>query len=136
MALDPLDRLALAELAMAYVDAVNTRDRERWARCWCPDGRWVTSRGEVVGAEAVVERWVTAMAGFDRVVQLYGGIVVDDVPPEADEVTARVHFAEEIWQGDGRIVDRRFTYLDRCRRTETGWRYLERRLHEAGRPLP
>ena len=132
MALDLADRVALAELAMVYVDAVNMRDEARWANCWCPEARWHISSGELVGVDAIVEKWVGAMASFDRVVQLYGGIVVDEAAPGATEVTARVHFSEEIWQGDERIVDRRFVYLDRCRRTEGGWRYLERQLNESG----
>lgn len=131
--LAPHDREALTHLAMDYIDAVNTRDRDRWASTWCEDATWIISSGAIQGASAIVDRWVQAMAGYDRVVQLFGGLAVDDAPADADEVTARVHFSEEIWQGDELVIDRRFTYHDRCRRTADGWRYVERRLAEAGR---
>lgn len=135
MALDAADRLELTALAMDYIDAVNVGDRRRWARCWAPDARWTIRDETIVGADAIVERWTSAMARFDRVVQRFGGIAIDDVDPAADSVVARVHFFEGLWVGDDPPVENHFTYHDRCLRTADGWRYDERRLLPTGTPL-
>lgn len=120
------DEAALMALSLEYADAVRARDAERWSRTWTEDSRWVLDGGrDVVGREAIVEMWSTAIAKYQVVIQMYQACAFDIV---GDTATGRCEFQELNLKADGGRHILAGHYQDTYRRTAEGWRFTSRHL--------
>lgn len=70
--LDPAEELAVRSLVGRYADAVNTADATEWGSTWADSGEWHIGGKDLVGRQAIVEFWRSAMAGFESVIQMVG----------------------------------------------------------------
>lgn len=117
---------ALIALSLEYADAVKDQDIERWSETWVEDCRWILDdRRDVIGREAVVEMWKTAIAKYTKVVQLYLSSTFD---VDGDSATGRCEFLELNRRADGSGHILAGYYVDEYRRTSEGWRFVSRRL--------
>ena len=121
-----MSRDAIAELVHTYADAVVRRDGDRWASCWAEDARWVLGPGrEVVGREAIVALWHTAMSGFAAVVQLVhnGSVTLD-----GDRGEGRWYLSEQFRRADGEAGTLLAHYDDTYVVQGGSWRFASREL--------
>jgi uncharacterized protein (TIGR02246 family) len=128
------DESALVALTLEYADAVRARDVDRWAATWTDDARWVLGPGrDVVGRDAIVEMWSTAISRYSSVVQLYLSCTFD---VDDDEATGRCELLELNIVADGSRHLFAGHYSDTYRRTTDGWRFSSRALtkYYAGPP--
>ena len=119
------DRRAIDDLTHAYADAVCRDDHAAWLDTWTDDGVWNIGRGEIVGRAALAEAFATAMGLFDTVVQLAGS---GTAAVEGDTAAGRRYMQEIARTSSGRTVAYHGYYDDAYARTDTGWRFAERRL--------
>ena len=121
-----MSRDAIATLLHTYADAVVRRDGDQWASCWAEDGRWVLGAGrEVVGRDAIVALWHTAMGGFSAVVQLVHN---GSVTLSGDRGEGRWYISERFRRADGE-VGMLLAYYDDTYVVERGaWRFASRTL--------
>lgn len=119
------DRRAIDDLTHAYADAVCRNDHEAWIATWTDDGVWNIGRGEVVGRPAIAEAFATAMDLFDSVLQLAGS---GTATVDGDSGTGRRYMQEVARTASGRTILYHGYYDDTYARTDTGWRFAERRL--------
>jgi ketosteroid isomerase-like protein len=128
------DESALIALSLEYADAVRERDPERWGQTWTDDARWILGPDrDVVGRAAIVELWSTAIAKYDKVVQMYHACTFDI---DGDTATGRCELQELNVKVDGGRHVLAGHYDDTYRRTAHGWRFTSRRLtrYYAGPP--
>lgn len=128
------DEAALVALSLAYADAVRARDVDAWGATWTDDARWILGDDrDVVGREAIVELWSTAIAKYDTVVQLYQACTFD---VDGDTASGRCVLQELNVKTDGGRHVLAGHYDDTYRRTPGGWRFTSRRLtkYYAGPP--
>lgn len=133
------DADALRALNLEYADAVRARDPQRWGATWAEDAVWELGPDRhVVGRDAIVDLWSTAIAKYDRVVQLYLSTVFtfDDDPGAVDRASGRVELLEFNRLATGGPHTMAGHYLDTYVRTPDGWRFASRRLEKyyAGPP--
>lgn len=120
------DESALIALSLDYADAVKDQDKERWGQTWVQDCRWILDDNrDVVGRDAVVAMWEAAIAKYAKVVQLYLSSTFDVT---GDTATGRCEFIELNRRADGAGHILAGHYLDSYRRTDAGWRFVDRRL--------
>jgi hypothetical protein len=121
-----VSRDAIEELVHTYADAVVRRDGERWASCWAEDSRWLLGAGrEVVGRDAIVALWHTAMGGFAAVVQLvHNGTVTLD----GDRGEGRWYISERFRRADGEAGLLLASYDDTYVVEGGSWRFASRAL--------
>lgn len=135
-ALDPADELAIHRLVHDYADAVVRRDADQWLGCWAEDASWDLGRGrDVSGRDAIGELWLSAMAGFDAVVQMaHNGAV--DAGGSPDEATGRWYIDERYRRADGTNGILLAHYDDQYVRVDGSWRFRRRALvvHYGGPP--
>ena len=94
---DVAAELAIRELVARYAEAVSRNDAEAFAGTWAEDGEWLLLGQRAVGPEAATAQWKRLVRGFEFVVQLcHGGII------EVEGTTASGR-----WQtrASGRAVD-------------------------------
>ena len=128
------DESALTALLFEYADAVRGRDEERWGATWTEDAHWSLGPGrEVVGRDAIVELWASALAKYDVVVQLYLAASFD---VDGDIASGRCELVELNIVADGSRAILAGSYADTYRRTPDGWRFTNRALtkYYAGPP--
>ncbi|HTN81351.1 MAG TPA: nuclear transport factor 2 family protein [Acidimicrobiales bacterium] len=128
------DDSALTALLFEYADAVRARDRARWADTWTDDAQWSLGPGrEVVGRDAIVELWMSSLAKYAVVSQLYLAASFD---VDRDRASGRCEFLELNVVADGSRAILAGSYADTYRRTPDGWRFASRVLtkHYAGPP--
>lgn len=140
------DHIAVQRLVHQYADAVVHRDAALWGRCWAEDAQWDLGRGRhVVGRQAIVELWQSAMAGMAAVVQnvLNGDawIAGDDAGHDAgDSVGQRAHgrwyINERFRRANGVAGILLAHYEDDYVRSADGWLFTNRVLsvHYMGAP--
>lgn len=117
---------ALVALSLEYADAVKAQDKDRWGATWVEDCRWILDDDrDVVGRDAVVAMWESAIIKYSKVVQLYLACTFE---VEGDEATGRCEFLELNRRADGSGHMLAGHYLDSYRRTIDGWRFVSRRL--------
>ncbi len=131
-----MSRDAIEELTHRYADAVVRRDADRWAETWAVDARWNLGRDRFVeGRDAILELWLSAMGGFEAVVQnvLNSEVDLDEV---AGTGTGRCYIQEAYRRTDGTPGILLAHYDDTYVRTDDGWRFASRELvvHYGGPP--
>jgi uncharacterized protein (TIGR02246 family) len=128
------DRLAIRELIETYADATNVRDVDAWGALFAEDAQWrlpdFPEYGDTVGRDAIVAKWVAAVADHTGLVYLAtpGAIEVD-----GDRATARLYTNEVYTTADGRIVRRRGRYDEVLVKRHGRWLIAEhefRTLHQ------
>ncbi len=124
MALTASDELAVRELVARYADAVNRVDADEWGSTWAAAGEWHISGQQLVGRDAIVDFWRSAIASFEAVIQMVGH---GRVRASGDAVEGRW----TIWEvgrraGRGSLVVG--CYEDRYGREDGEWRFAERRF--------
>jgi uncharacterized protein (TIGR02246 family) len=128
------DRLAIRELIESYADATNLRDADAWGALFAEDARWFLpdfpEYGDTVGRDAIVAKWVAAVADHHGLVYLAtpGAIEVD-----GDRATARLYTNEVYTTAEGRIVRRRGRYDEVLVKRDGRWLIAEhafRTLHQ------
>ncbi|HEX2133420.1 MAG TPA: nuclear transport factor 2 family protein [Actinophytocola sp.] len=119
------DRVEIEALRGEFTDAGTTRDYDRFAALFTPDGVWRMPHAdlEFVGRAAIragVERGQALWEFFVQTVHP-GTILLD-----GDTATGRAHVAEFGRFHDGRSHQNHALYHDRYQRTPDGWRFAER----------
>jgi uncharacterized protein (TIGR02246 family) len=119
------DRVEIEALRGEFTDAGMTRDYDRFASLFTPDGVWGMPHIdiELVGREQI-------RAGIERLQGLWE-FFVQNVHPgivriDGDTATGRTHVAEFGRMRDGSSHSNHAIYHDRYRRTPDGWRFAER----------
>jgi len=124
------DRAAIADAAIAYAMALDSRDWERLGSLFTDDAGWEYSgSGErLCGPGAIVARISDSLARFDATHHLNGNHVTAVHGDEAEHTcyyqAQHVRLGlpgGEKFLGGGR-------YDDRLRRTPNGWRFTHRRI--------
>jgi hypothetical protein len=120
----PSDELAVRALVARYADAVNRADPDEWAATWSATGEWHIGGQHLVGRDAIVAFWRSAMAGFEAVTQLVAQGRVGASSAGADGRWT-------IWEigrkaGRGSLVVG--CYQDRYVRHDGEWCFAERRF--------
>jgi hypothetical protein len=103
---------------------VNRVDADEWGSTWAAAGAWHISGQQLVGRDAIVDFWRSAVASFDAVIQMVGH---GRVRASGDAVEGRW----TIWEvgrraGRGSLVVG--CYEDRYEREDGEWRFAERRF--------
>jgi hypothetical protein len=114
-------------LVAAYADAVNSVDAGQWASTWDEKAVWDLGRVRAEGRDAIVELWRSAMASYERVIQM---VCHGHVAPGAESARWTIW---ELGRKDG--VDTLVVgcYLDRYVHDPSGCRFAERRFTVAYR---
>jgi uncharacterized protein (TIGR02246 family) len=118
------DIAAIRALIDDYNDAVFRRDAHDWGACWADDGQWTLMGQTMVGREAIVALWETAMAGFDFVAFFAqpGSTIID-----GDRATGRVYTHEVLQNPDGSISRPVGRYDDDYIQVAGRWLFASRR---------
>jgi len=119
------DRVEIEALRGEFTDSAMMRDRPRMAALFTPDGvlRMPNVPVEFVGREEIVAGGERLQALWDFFVQnTHPGTIVLD----GDTATGRAYMHEIARTLDGRQGVNFAVYHDRYRRTEEGWRFVER----------
>ncbi len=120
---------ALRHLVARYCDAVISNDPEAWISTWAKDATWELFAGKaVVGRDAILAMWSTAMADFDWVVHT-PSVCLFEVDEAAGVARGRVTFQERTKRTTGKSATLLGTYADRYERIAGRWLFTERRLH-------
>lgn len=131
------DFVAVQRLVHQYADAVVHRDASQWGRCWSEQARWDLGRGRLVeGRDAIVELWLSAMAGFAAVVQTVQNGDAWPAADDADTASGRWYVSERFCRTDGTRGILLAHYDDDYVRTADGWQFASRMLqvHYMGAP--
>ena len=128
------DFVALQRLVFQYSDAVNRRDRERWADCFVDDATWSLLGRTYIGKNAIVTRWEAAMDSLALVVHSeHDG---DAWYVDADRGVGRWYVDERYRGLEGPATLVLGHYDDVYVRTADGWRFAERSLALSYRGAP
>ncbi len=121
------DRQAISDLVAAFADAVSRRDAVGVGALWIDDGEWHVPGLDVArgpsGVTAQLERLLTGFVSLTQVV--HSGVVQLD----AGVATGRWYLSEIGVDAEGNAVQFVGVYRDAYRRTESGWRFAERRFN-------
>lgn len=126
------DRLALRELLDRYSDAVNRSDGDAWAQCWSEGATWRFRGGNVVGREAILATWRTAMDGFDAA---WFSAFPGSVRIDGDTAIMTTHTFEYLSPKGGKPRLQSGLYEDRLVRAADGWQFVERSFTPKEMPL-
>ena len=123
------DRIEIDDLLTRYATAVDTRDWDLYKSVFTADAVIdYTSSGGIRGALAEVTKWLSdALAGFSMSQHM---VTNRDIRVAGDTATSRSYFYNPMGRTkrDGTLA-LMFVggyYRDRLRRTDTGWRIVER----------
>jgi ketosteroid isomerase-like protein len=120
------DELAVRNLVARYCDAVCRRDATAWAATWAPDCAWDLGGGRVViGREAALELWTSAISRYPWVAQLAPTGIVE-VTGDTGRGSWWVLELNHLPDGAGAL--HLGHYDDEYRRTEQGWQFASRRF--------
>ena len=117
------DERALQQLMARYVDAVNRRDGEAWARTWAEDGVWRLMGMEVKGREAILELWQQLVAGFEFAVLMPSSSLLEVNGNRADGIWYLQEFTRDR-QGERALALSR--YLDSYGKVKGQWYFQSR----------
>jgi uncharacterized protein (TIGR02246 family) len=125
---DTSDRLALRMLVEQYARGADTRDAELYADVFTDDGVLVTTRGEVMGREALLTI-APKLGRYRATMHLVANHYVDF--QDADNATGVTycqasHVRDE--DGSANVYVMNIVYHDVYRREPRGWRIAHRRL--------
>ncbi|GII81886.1 hypothetical protein Sru01_68680 [Sphaerisporangium rufum] len=120
------DRVEIDALRGEFTDAGMTRDFDRFAALFTPDGAWRIPHAGLefigrAGIRAGIERGQGLWEYFVQTV--HPGVIRID----GDRATGRAYVAEFGRFRDGGSQSNHAIYHDRYRRTPDGWRFAERR---------
>jgi hypothetical protein len=128
MALDPVDEMGVRQLAARYCDAVARFDVDLYGSLWTDDAVWETTRGDIVGRDAVLATYTKLRARSRLSVQaLLAGVVEDGRagdPPGA--LRATWHIREFGLPTQGEPYELIGTYRDVCVPGPDGWQFARR----------
>ena len=123
------DRIEIDDLLTRYATAVDTRDWDLYRSVFTPDAVIdYTSSGGIRGKLAEVTEWLSdALSGFSLSQHM---VTNRDIRVTGDAATSRSYFYNPMGRTkrDGTLA-LMFVggyYRDRLRRTDTGWRIVER----------
>lgn len=120
---DVAAELAIRELVARYSEAVSRGDAKAFAETWAEDGEWLLLGQRAVGPEAATAQWQRLVRGFDFVVQLcHGGII----EVEGATATGRWQISEHGRGLDGSSFFSLGFYADRYVCVEGRWRFQSR----------
>lgn len=105
---------------------MNRKDPASWATVWADDAAWNLRGDDVVGREAIVELWRSAVGRYELLLQQTTGHLVDELG--ADHASGRTYFTEIARKLDGSHQTLHAVYHDRYVRTPHGWRFARREL--------
>lgn len=120
------DQLELEALPGRFTDAVMMNDHDRLASLFVPEGRIrIPDAGlEVNGADQIRALGIQREARHEVFVQnTHPGVIEID----GDHATGRAYLSELVKSRDGRSHLNYAIYHDSYRRTDEGWRFVERR---------
>ena len=117
------DRLAIRELVETYNDAVQQRDKERWAATWAENSKWHFMGSIIEGREAIVQTWLGAMNNLPYVnfFAIPGMIAVD-----GEAAIARVYVREFLVLPDESTKSLHGIYTDTLQKIDGQWKFTER----------
>jgi len=125
-----VDRAAIADVAIAYATALDTRDWEELASLFTSDACWEYSGSgeQVYGRDAVVARISASVQRLDATQHLNGNHVAVVRGDEAEHTCYYLaqHVRVGLPDGDRFLAGGR--YEDLLRRTPDGWRFTHRRI--------
>lgn len=132
------DYVAIQRLVHRYADAVVHRDPDQWGSCWAIDAEWDLGGGrKVIGHDAIVELWRSAMGTMQAVVQTVenGDAWYTDEAGE-DAAAGRWYITETFRRANGEPGILRAHYADAYVRSTSGWLFANRelRVHYIGPP--
>lgn len=120
------DRADIHEVVVAVAIAQDAHDWDSLAACFAADATYIHPKGELHGADAIVERSRGALSALDASQHLIGSI---SVSVDGDEGTATSYFQAQHVRADasaGSLFIIAGTYRDRLRRTDGRWQIVER----------
>jgi AcrR family transcriptional regulator/ketosteroid isomerase-like protein len=123
----PATDLALRQLVSRYCDGVIRHDVQTWASTWADDATWQMAADPVVGKDAIVSTWTTAMAGLEWAVHT-PALIVFEVDESLGVGSGRVTISER-YSRKGTVASLLATYYDDVRRIDGRWLFTSRRLH-------
>ncbi|WP_052223140.1 nuclear transport factor 2 family protein [Novosphingobium malaysiense] len=116
------DRMAIRELMECYADASSRMDKQQWLDCWTENCVWHTTAGEVVGKEALSERWDQLFAVMDAMAFF---AVPGAIHVAGNTATARCH-VREIARIEGTVRKFSAWYDDTLVKQDGRWRFARR----------
>ena len=125
---DVAAELAIRELVARYSEAVSRGDAKAFAATWAEDGEWLLLGQRAVGPEATTAQWQRLVRGFEFVVQLcHGGII----EVEGATASGRWQISEYGLGRDGSSFFSLGFYSDRYVCSDAGWRFQSRHFEAA-----
>ena len=120
---DVAAELAIRELVARYSEAVSRGDAKAFAATWAEDGEWLLLGQRAVGPEATTAQWQRLVRGFEFVVQLcHGGII----EVEGATASGRWQISEYGRGKDGSSFFSLGFYADRYACSDDCWRFQSR----------
>jgi hypothetical protein len=121
-----LDRQEIAELCARYTAALDTVDWAMLRSCFADEPAFVHPGGRLDGWDEILARTSAALTPLTRTQHLLGNIVVS---VHGDQATSSCYFhAQHVRTGTpgGELYVIAGRYDDTLRRTDAGWRIVER----------
>lgn len=127
------DELAIRQLVARYADAVTRNDGKLWIETWTQDGRWTLGGNTSTGHSELLATWTNLMALFEKVVQLPQHARIEITDDRAIGTWGMIELGRT---ATGTPSVSFGSYEDVYRRTDSGWRFSERRFdfHYTGPP--
>ncbi|MEM9131166.1 MAG: nuclear transport factor 2 family protein [Actinomycetota bacterium] len=126
-----VDRQAIVELTHAYCWALDDKDYEALRSVFAVDATAELGSGGQTGIDEIIGRVSSALAQFVTTQHLVGSHLIE---LDGDDATGRCYLqAQQVTApGDGADQPTHYlvgaTYRDRYRRTDVGWRIVERAI--------
>ncbi len=120
------DERALQQLMARYVDAVNRRDSQAWARTWAEDGTWSIAGMEVTGRQAILDLWQQLMTGFEFAVLMPASSLLEI---DGNSATGHCYLQEFTRDLEGERNLALSRYLDSYAKKKGQW-YFQRRQYD------
>lgn len=131
--LTPADRLDIIELQSIYAWALDTKDRELFARAFTDDFEALYPGGTPIrGRDAFVDFTLAVHERHDATQHMIANCWL--MPTEDDAVIMRSYvILSVLWKGcpGGDLFQGGAYYVDRVVRTDAGWRIATRTAHRA-----
>ena len=118
------DEIALRNLMARYVDAVNRRDGDAWAKTWAEDGSWDLLGTEVSGRANIVGLWQQMMSGFEFALMMPSSCLLEIDGDRASGHWYLQEYTRDLEGNSGTVLSR---YLDTYSRVDGQWLYQSRR---------
>jgi hypothetical protein len=124
--------MGVRQLAARYCDAVVRFDADLYGSLWTADAVWETTRGDIVGRDAILGTYTKMRARYALCLQqLLSGFVEDGRPDEGDPpgaLRATWHIREVERTNDGEGIELFGTYRDVCVAGSDHWQFARRRF--------